>query len=52
MIKNETWEGSFEQEELTYNMQHNMYSKRYADTIKNNFLKIPMVCEASAWKES
>ncbi len=34
MIKNGTWEGSLEEEELLYNLEHNLYSESYAKLVK------------------
>lgn len=34
MIKNGTWKGSLEEEELLYNLEHNFYSKSYAKLVR------------------
>lgn len=39
MIKNRTWEGSLEQEEVTYNLQHNLYSERYTNKVSMLLLR-------------
>ena len=39
MIKNGTWEGSLEQEEVVYNLQHNLYSERYVNKVSKLLLR-------------
>lgn len=34
MLKNGTWNGSLEEEEVLYNLEKNLYSKKYAEKIK------------------
>ena len=34
MIKNGTWKGSLEEEELLYNLKHNLYSESYAKSVR------------------
>ena len=33
MIKNGTWEGSLEQEEVVYNLKYHLYSGRYTNKV-------------------
>lgn len=39
MIKKGTWKGSLEEEEVVYNIKHNLYSKEYTKQVKE-ILKI------------
>jgi len=34
MIKNETWKGSLEEEEVLYDLQNGLYSEKYAKKVK------------------
>jgi hypothetical protein len=34
MLKNNTWKGSMEQEEVEYNISNNLYPKKYTKEVK------------------
>ena len=39
MIKDKTWQDSLEQEEVIYNLQHNLYSERYTNRVSKLLIK-------------
>lgn len=43
MIKADTWKNSFEQEEVMYNLESNLYSKEYADKVRKLLSKYEKV---------